>query len=200
MNHWLDVISEYGTLRTQIEPDDGWLLERTDWPKDFQFFLSVINGCNFDESPCLNIRIPIPWNERPFIKDQICCVYGQSPSSDQASRGWLQVTDISMPSNTFAIAKFESSSLAVLSLRGHDYGSVYYWDWYHNYPWRGDFFKRRLEPVYGKYKDQLDEIFDVGESHPLHPALNEAANDAMLVKMAESFESFISMIDVEHEE
>ncbi len=200
MKHWLDTISEYGSPRTQTESDDGWLLVRKDWPEDFQFFLSVMNGCNFDYEPSLNIRIPIPWNDRPFFDDQISCVYGQSPQIDESSRGWLEATDVSMPSNTVAIAMFESNSLAVLSMRDHDYGTVYYWDWYHDYPWRGDFFKRRLKPVYKKFEDQLNEIFDVGESHPLHAALNEAANDAMLVRLADSFESFISMIQIGHDD
>ena len=196
MDHWLDILNKHGSPRNQIDPDDGWLLERKDWPQDFQFYLSVANGYNFEDEPALNVRIPIPWNDRRFFYDQLCCVYGQKTSADELSRGWLTVTDISMPKDTFAIAKFESSSLAVLSLREKDFGCVYYWDWYRDYPWRGDFFEHRLEPVYERYEDQLDEIFDVGESHPLYPVINEAANDVILVKLADSFEAFVSMIQI----
>jgi len=102
-----------------------------------------------------------------------------------------------MPKNTFAIAKFESSSLAVLSVRPEDYGKIYYWDWYMNYPWRGDFYKNRLQPVYEQFGNELDKILDAGDSHPKYVVLNKACNNALLVNLADSFSEFIRMIEDE---
>jgi hypothetical protein len=194
MNHWLDMIKEHARPR-EDQYDDGWLLHRDDWPADFQLFLDTINGCDFEESPSLEVQIPIPWNDKPSISNSIRVMYGQKPETDQTLRGWLPTTDISFPKRVLAFAKFSDSSLAAISVRARDYGTVYYWDWYMQYPWRGDFYEKRVDPVYEQFKD-LDQILELDEDHPRYLELNEAANEVLMVKLADSFEQFVSMIRV----
>lgn len=194
MNHWLDIINKYATPR-EDQYDDGWLLQRDDWPEDFQLYLDAVNGCDFEESPSLEIQLPIPWNDKPSCSNLIRVMYGQKRGTDQTLRGWLPTTDISFPVGVIAFAKFDESSLAAISVRPHDYGMVYYWDWYMRYPWRGDFYEKRLDTVYDKFED-LDEILEIAEEHPRYPELNEAANEVLMVKLADSFQQFITMIRV----
>ena len=194
MIHWLDTLNELKNPR-EDQYDDGCLLKRDDWPTDFQLFLDTINGCDFEEEQALEVSIPIPWNASPSIRNTLSTIYGQKNGCDQTLRGWLTVTDISFPMDVIPIAKFADSSLVAISMRKKDYGSVYYWDWYHDYPWRGDFFQLRLEKVAEKFP-MYDEILD-DESHPQYQDISDAANEAFMIKLADSFEEFVSMIQVD---
>lgn len=199
MKEYLSFIKKYHLPRDTTH-DDGWILKRDDWPDDYQAFLDQQNGCEFgsgaEDRTGLWATTPVPWNERPSSSDELVVLYGQRDSHAPEDRGWLTVTDVSMPRDCIAIGKFESSSLLVLSIRPADHGSLYYWDWYSNYPWRGDFYLKKLKPIYESFGEDLDEIVEAGESHPRHTELNEAANDALLVKLADSFSNFIGMLRV----
>lgn len=182
-------LSSIATPR-EYEYDNGKLVPRKDWPTDYRQFLEATRGCDFFPEKAPALKVPIPWNTRRSILSELCVLYGEGDSPEE--RGWLSVTDVSFPREVVAIGRFEDSSLAAISLRPSDRGSIYYWDWYHDYPWRGDFYRRRAKQLFRKVPDIARIVDD-----PDHPRYHEAldvCNEVYLVKISDSFTQFLSLL------
>ena len=94
-----------------------------------------------------------------------------------------------LPSNVIVIGRCVQNSLIAISLNKHDFGSIYYWEWYWQYPWYEDYFQKRISAVSEKF-DNTSEIL----SNPDHPQYQEAfdtLNYATWVKVSSSFTAFI---------
>jgi hypothetical protein len=189
MNPWPEWLSLIATPR-EYQYDDGKLAPRKDWPTDYSQFLQATRGCDFlpEKAPALNV--PIPWNKSRSVWSELCVLYGEGDSREE--RGWLSVTDVSFPREVVAIGKFGDSSLAAISLRPSDQGSIYYWDWYHDYPWRGDFYRRRANALLRRIPD-IAHIAD-DPNHPRHQEILDACNEVYLVKIADSFTELLSLL------
>ncbi|MFK7885749.1 MAG: SMI1/KNR4 family protein [Gammaproteobacteria bacterium] len=102
-------------------------------------------------------------------------------AADHAQEGFL-------PNDVVAIARCVQSSLVCLSRREDDFGSVYYWDWYWQYPWCEAFFRERINAARQPY-DEPNQILGNSE-HPQHTELRDALNFATLLKVAPSFSAW----------
>ena len=94
-----------------------------------------------------------------------------------------------LPDNVIVIGRCIQNSLIAISLNEDDYGSVYYWEWYWQYPWFEETFKKRISVVSAKYENLKDILSD-----PNDPQFSEACNAlsyATLVKVSDSFTDFI---------
>lgn len=85
-----------------------------------------------------------------------------------------------------------------MSVRADDYGVIYYWDWYSNYPWRGDFFRKRVEKACADWPRWESILGD--PDHPHHPEIDDAIRNAMIVKLADSFSLFVQSLRLEDAE
>lgn len=197
MRPWLELILDRAQPRV-LEYDDGMLLSRSDWPADFGEFIRRMNGADFEGAPYLVAHIPVPWNARTWIEDTLSTLYGVSSTDGDSDRGWLDIADVSLPKSTLPIGKFESNSLLVMSVRPDDHGSIYYWDWYSIYPWRGDFFRMRVEKACVGWPGWESIIRD--PNHPHHAKVDDAIRNAMIVKLADSFSLFVQSLRLENAE
>ncbi|MEN6370397.1 MAG: SMI1/KNR4 family protein [Armatimonadota bacterium] len=95
-----------------------------------------------------------------------------------------------LPRNIIAITRCVQGSLVCISLSENDFGQIYYWDWYWQYPWCKPFFEQRLDEVRRRYPN-AEEIVNT----PNHPDLQHMMDDfnyATIVKLADSFDRWIS--------
>lgn len=134
------------------------------------------------------MTLAIPFNESSTTDNELEVLYGVSATSPP-SRGWLEITDTSLPSGVLAIGRFYDDSLLCLSTREQDHGSVYYWDYYWKYPWRRGFFTDRVHAAYAPFGDYTLILDDA--SHPKYESLNNAAHEAVLYLVADDFEKTV---------
>ena len=77
-------------------------------------------------------------------------------------------------------------------MRTEDFGQIYYWDWYWKYPWCRDFFQARIDEVSAIYPN-AQEILD-NPQNELYQKVSDAFNYATIVKIADSFDDFLSKL------
>jgi hypothetical protein len=90
----------------------------------------------------------------------------------------------SIPPDAIVIADCDAS-LVCLSLRPREFGAVYYWEYYADYPWHQDFFRERRREVFKQFKDG-EAILD-DPSHFEYMTVLRELQWAMLVRIADSF-------------
>ena len=95
-----------------------------------------------------------------------------------------------LPNGVIVIGRCMQSCLICLSLNPHDYGVIYYWEWYWRYPWYEAFFAKRIDEASLRFNN-VDAILD-DDSHPQYQDATDALNYATLVKVADSFADFMS--------
>lgn len=94
-----------------------------------------------------------------------------------------------LPSNVIVIGRCIQNSLILISLNEDDYGSVYYWEWYWQYPWYEEHFKKKIMEVSSKYENIKDILSD--PNHSLYEEAYDALNYATLSKVSTSFTDLI---------
>lgn len=102
-----------------------------------------------------------------------------------------------LPENVFVIARCIQNSLICLSINEADYGSIYYWEWYWQYPWFEEFYGKKVDEISQKYSDVSTILSDT--EHDLYLEVFNALNYATLVKVAGSFQEFLDSLTSEPE-
>jgi hypothetical protein len=93
-----------------------------------------------------------------------------------------------LPSGMVVIASATSDGLLCVSTNAHDHGTVYYWDYYWQYPQHAAWWQQRVNDAAADFDDPQAILADV--RHPRHQALVDAANYATLVRVAGSLTEF----------
>jgi len=176
------------------------------FPESYQAFLHQNNG-GFVESDDAWFSIPIPrqidGQTYPTIDNAIeewCCFLGYQntvhddnfPTSILCEHFDRHEGEGFLPENVFVIARCIQSSLICLSINKADFGAIYYWEWYWQYPWFKPFFEHRLKDVDRKYPDASNILSD--KKHVRYSEVFNAFNYATLVKITDSFQSFLDSL------
>jgi hypothetical protein len=118
-----------------------------------------------------------------------------------ASNRYSREDFYALPPGMMSIAKAqhpEAADMICISLSKDDYGAVYYhygmWD--HPSRFHDDFYDRRQQELLAPFGDAADAASD-DEDHPLHAAVNEALMHVPFVRVADSFEAWLSRLRVE---
>ena len=93
-----------------------------------------------------------------------------------------------LPSGVAVFAAATSDGLLCVSTNAHDHGTVYYWDYYWQYPQHAAWWQQRVNEAAAEFDDPQAILADAG--HPRHQALVDAANYATLVRVAGSVSEF----------
>lgn len=167
-------------------------------PDDYRAFLGAHNGGFVHEFrytfrtgvPCKSETIDSPSGEDwvvEFLGIRTTTADGRWPSNliqtveDHRAEKFL-------PTDVIAIARCGQSSLVCISLRPREYGAIYYWDWYWQYPWCRPFFEERIERARAQFENPQTILDD--PQHAEHAALADTLNFATLVKLSDNFSSW----------
>ncbi len=170
-----------------------------DLPDDYVAFLRHNNG-GFADAFRYTFLTGVPFKTETVdnLSRDDCPVEFFGLSGGDASEGFpddlMQVArehadEGFLPRNVIAIARCVQNSLVCLSRRKEDFGSIYYWDWYWQYPWCEAFFRARLDEVRRQFEPADDILED--NTHPRHAELRDALNFATLTKLAPDFSSWL---------
>jgi SMI1-KNR4 cell-wall len=172
-------------------------------PADYKHFLSETNGGFADEFkytfktgvPFITKDVNNPSRTDCVIEFFGICATGNE--SDESPKNLLETieeyeSEAFLPSGIIPIACCIQSSLVCISLRKDDFGQIYYWDRYWKYPWCSDFFYAKIDAVSAIYNN-ADEILGNPENEQ-YQAVSDAFNYATVVKIADSFEDFLSVL------
>jgi hypothetical protein len=97
----------------------------------------------------------------------------------------------SIPPDAIAIADCDAS-LVCLSIRPREFGAVYYWEYYADYPWHEDYFRQRRREVMKGFKNAksiLNDPYDLEFA-----ALRRELQWARLVRLADSFDEWAATL------
>ena len=97
-----------------------------------------------------------------------------------------------LPNDVIVIARCVQNSLIAISLNEHDYGSVYYWEWYWKYLWYKDYFMERINKAYKQYPNADDILND--PKHTQYQTVLDTFNYAKIVKINDSFSGFLNSL------
>jgi len=103
-----------------------------------------------------------------------------------ANRRW--VAEEFLPTGMLVFASATSDGLLCVSTNALDHGTVYYWDYYWQYPQHEAWWQQRVNEAAAAFDDPQAILADVG--HPRHQELVDAANYATLVRVAGSVSEF----------
>jgi hypothetical protein len=169
-------------------------------PPDYRKFLERHNGGRVSEfSMAFDTGVPFRTKEvdNPSRNDGVRELFGlrhpvadDDAPSDLVERRACYDAEEFLPQGVIAIARCTQSSLVCLSLRRDDFGQVYYWDWYWQYPWCRWFFDERLRATAKRYPDAKAIAAD--PKHKRHQELKDAFNYATIVRLAPSFSAWLS--------
>lgn len=118
--------------------------------------------------------------------------YGEAPASLLHEHWGRHASEEFLPTDVIVFAGCTQSCLLALSLNSDDFGTVYYWEWYWQYPWFSEFFDRRIATAENKFQGIEQILADT--SHPEHTKAFNALNYATLVKVASSFSEFLESL------
>jgi len=103
-----------------------------------------------------------------------------------AQRRWA--AEEFLPSGMLVFGSATSDGLLCVSTNAHDSGTVYYWDYYWQYPQHAAWWQQRVNNAAADFDDPQAILGNAW--HPQHQALVDAANYATLVRVAGSFTEF----------
>lgn len=166
-------------------------------PLEYRRFLTAQNGGSAAESRYTFVT-GVPGKTDAVSAHSDCPIEFFGVPTTQQAGDWpedlLQVivdheADKFLPRDVIAIARCPQKSLVCISLRKDDFGHIYYWDYDWQNPERKAFFDERISEVGQRYPT-AQQILDT-PNHPQQQQLMDELNDAVLVKLADSFDEWI---------
>lgn len=174
-------------------------------PEDYRLFLAKQNGGRLQDSSQASFDVPIvgDWPsgrldaKRTALEEFwtfVSCMDAEAPVGPDEPASILHEhffrhdEEQFLPSGTLVIGRCFQDSLVVISMNEADFGAIYYWEWYWQYPWYKNFFLGRVTQAVARFPDVK------GPEHPQHAELVDATNYATLVKVASSFDDFFSRL------
>ncbi len=195
----LTVQDSYDFDLSSFTSDEKTLFER--FPKPYKDFIANSNG-GIVEARCSNFKTNIEWSHsgkrNTEQTSEIEVLFGFISYENAESTKIPSVLhehydrhlgEEFLPDDVFVIASCTQNCLIAISLNQHDYGQIYFWDWYWRYPWYQEFFDRRVETARNMF-DDVDAIMDNRE-HKLWTEAFNALNYASIVKVADGFDEFV---------
>lgn len=192
-----------------FEPENFTAKEMALWerlPTEYRDFISVHNGgfvgskkCSFKtnierslDGKCVNDSSNDLEELFGFISYENAQPESEKPRSVLHEHFNRHIKEGFLPSDVYVIGYCGGSCLLAVSLNDNDFGSIYYWEWYWQYPWFEPFFKRRIKQARSQF-DNVDSIV-ADKEHPQYEAAFNALNYSTIVKVGESFSSFIQWL------
>jgi len=185
---------------TPLDPRKLTVRDRALWdrfPADFRRFYQKQNGGSCERE----FSIAMTWSLRGQTRKKQTNTLDQlwrfdrrrlakGPPSILLEHFGRHVGEGFLPRDVIVFGRTIQNCLVAISLAEHDAGNVYYWEWYWQYPWYRDFFLERVKRAVKRFRaDHVDlEGRRLGDEH----TEADAANYGTLVKVAESFSSFVA--------
>jgi len=197
----MEINNSYELNPQQWTPEEKALFAR--FPIPYQTFLRAHNGgfvdpdqCNFLTHIGREFEGQTYYNSEGTLDEwwAFLSYKNETPAPDKCpsilhEHYGRHLAEQFLPDGVIAIGRCIQNSLICLSLNQHDFGAIYYWEWYWQYPWYQAFFNRRIEQAKDAFADI--EVVLNDPDHPQYQTAVDQLNYATIVKVADSFPEFV---------
>lgn len=196
---WADLAVEaaYPFVLDELPVEDRKLWRKL--PADLRAVLRKTNGATLTRPPWFATKITTVRDGKPQRGQTNCLkqlwaflprsqrVRDDGPRSILGEHFGRHMDEHFLPRGVFVFGECEQSCLVAVSTNRHDYGAIYYWEWYWQYPWCRAFFEARLDKARKRWPNRKT----IDEGHADYGAMFDDFNYATLVKVAPSFTAWV---------